>query len=252
CLLSVCVERSLFVNMTLTFSARRITWILGGIAVYLSLQSILLKHLEWAVGTDSTYWLYNLVEICNSNREESIPTWYAVVLLLVCAVLLFIIARAKRHSNERYSGRWFVLGLIVLYLSIDEGAAIHEIFSTPVEELLQPTGYLSFGWIWIGVPLLIVFVLAYLKFFWHLPAQTRRLFLLAGILYVTGAVVIESISANQWYLDGDASLTYSTISMIEELFEMLGVVVFIYALHTDISQTIAKMELVVTSLRQPE
>jgi hypothetical protein len=43
-------------------------------------------------------------------------------------------------------------------------------------------------------------------------------------------VVVEAISANQWYLDDGVSFLYLAIATVEESCEMLGVVLFIYAL----------------------
>jgi hypothetical protein len=43
-------------------------------------------------------------------------------------------------------------------------------------------------------------------------------------------VVVEAISANRYYLDNGVSFPYLAIATVEEFCEMLGVVLFIYAL----------------------
>ncbi len=82
----------------------------------------------------------------------------------------------------------------------------------------------------------VIFALAYLKFLLNLPPRIRDLFIIAGLTYVSGALLIEAISADQWYLNDGTSLLYSSIGSLEELCEMLGGVVFIYALLLHIEQ----------------
>jgi hypothetical protein len=132
-----------------------------------------------------------------------------------------------------------------LYLSIDEAAALHEKLTIAFQEneSLNVHGYLYFAWVLVGIPFVLVMGLLYARFLFHLPAQTRRHFLLAGALYVGGALVIEAISANQWYLNEGTSLTYSAIGTVEEFCEMLGVIVFIYGLLTHIGSYVERVEL---------
>jgi hypothetical protein len=113
---------------------------------------------------------------------------------------------------------------------MDEGAVIHEIFSDPLREALNTTGYLTFAWLIVFVPLVILFALFYIRFLFRLPPRTRNLFILAGAIFVGGAVFVEAVSANRYYLDGGVSFPYLALATVEEFCEMLGVVLFIYAL----------------------
>jgi hypothetical protein len=122
------------------------------------------------------------------------------------------------------------LAVIFLYLSIDEGAVIHDILAEPMQTAFNTTGYMAFGWQIVAAPLVLLFALVYLRFLFRLPAPTRNRFIVAGLLYVGGALVVEGVSANQWYLEGGVTFGYLAIATVEELSEMLGVVVFIYAL----------------------
>jgi len=63
-----------------------------------------------------------------------------------------------------------------------------------------------------------------------LPRQTMILFICAGVIFITGAVGIEIISAQEADLHGTESVLYSVLYTIEELCEMLGIVIFCYAL----------------------
>ncbi len=44
------------------------------------------------------------------------------------------------------------------------------------------TGFLHYSWVAVGIPLILIFVLLYLKFLAHLPRKTRLLFFVAGTI----------------------------------------------------------------------
>jgi spermidine synthase len=82
----------------------------------------------------------------------------------------------------------------------------------------------------VGIPVALAIAVIYLRFVIELPAHIRRLFILAAISYIGGAVVIEAFSANMWFLNDGGSLPYMIVGSIEEFFEMMGVITLIYAL----------------------
>ncbi len=217
-------------KVNISFSIGGITRLLILIAFYLAVQSITGRYIETYVGDDASVLLTEVVRLFNINRESSVPTWYASSLLLVCAVFLGVVAYQKYRHKEAYRRHWLGLALIFLYLSLDEAATIHEILTDPVQEALETSGPLFFGWVVVAIPLVILFVVAYFRFWWNLPPRIRTLFFIAGVVYVGGALGIEMIGANQWYHDGGTSLLYSTIGTIEEFCEMLGAITLIYAL----------------------
>ena len=210
---------------------RKIALVLGLLALCLAAQSLITEYLtENVLDADAHYNLMLALDLFSVNAEDSIPTWYAALLLFGASALLAVIATAKHAHQDRFRRHWAGLALIFLYLSMDEGAAIHELFSDILETPLQPGGYLYFAWVIVAVPLVILFLLVYLRFLVHLPPRTRAQFMLAGMVYVGGALGVESISANRWYLDGGRTFEYLAIATLEELCEMLGVVILIYAL----------------------
>lgn len=218
-------------QLTIPINAQSVARVLTMIALCLALLSIGARYIEELIGEENlTPLVSNFLWTLGVDHEESIPTWYSTSLLLGCAGLLGVISLAKRASQDRFARHWVGLALIFLYLSIDEGAALHEMFTRPLRELFGATGVIFFAWVIIGVPLVLIFVLAYLRFLLHLPVHIRNLFVLAGGMYVGGAVVIEGIAANQWYLNDGSTLFYSAISSVEEFFEMTGVIVLIYTL----------------------
>ncbi len=237
-------------QVVIRLPAKRIAFILGGLALVLCAQSLVGKAVEFKLGTHSTYFIYQVVRLINVNRESSLPTWYSSTLLFTCAALLAVIAYAQRFRHAPYARHWSGLAVLFLYLSIDEGAEIHEKLTPPVRDALHTTGFLYFGWVVAGALFVVVIGLLYLSFVIHLPSRTRALVILAGALYVGGALGLDSVGAKDWYEEGGTSLGYSAIGTVEELCEMLGLVVFIYALLTYAASLFTAVQIIV--MPQPE
>jgi hypothetical protein len=209
----------------------KIALILGVIALYFAAQSLVAEYLiEKVLDKEAHRSAVLALDLFSVNAEQTIPTWYSVLLLFAASILLAFIATAKRANQERYVLHWLGLAVVFLYLSMDEGAVIHEIVADSLQTTLNTTGYLAFAWQIVAVPLLILFGLVYLRFLFHLPSRTRNLFVLSGLVYIGGALVVEAVSANQWYLGGGVTFEYLAIATVEELAEMLGVLLFIYTL----------------------
>lgn len=222
---------SLYVNI----NPRKIALTLGLMALCLVIISLIGEYITSTLldyDYDTHPYLIDAIDLFSVNTEQTIPTWFSVLLLFSATVLLAIIAITRRLSHAPYTRHWIALAIIFAYLALDEGAAIHELFSDPLEVAFNTGGYLYFAWLIVGVPLVILFALVYLRFLLHLPASIRNLFILAGGLYVGGAVVIEAISANHLSQVEFYTFSYLAIGTAEEFCEMLGIVVFIYALLT--------------------
>lgn len=212
----------------------------------------------------------------NVSHEASIPAWYSSLLLLSCAILLFITTYAIHVEGGRSKWYWGLLGLIFLYLSIDEAAELHEILTVPMRDLLDVTtesgtegagdqygilgplvealrlkslveslgieNYVHFTWVIVGVAFVGVVGLAYIPFLLRLPKRTCWLFVLAGLVYVGGAIGVESVSAKEYYLSNATSLQFPVISAVEEFMEMAGAIIFMYALLDHLGSFVAGVE----------
>lgn len=173
------------------------------------------------------------------GADGNVPQWYSASLLLLCSILLALITAAAAENNHRT--RWMGLSIIFLYLSVDEAASIHEKVSSVLEARFSPEGILSYAWVIPYGLLTLVFVLAYLKFVRDLPSATRWLFIIAGAFYVGGALGLEMVNAGTDDLFGRDNLIYILGTHLEEVFEMLGVSVFLYALLLYISSNVREI-----------
>ena len=226
----------------LTLAPRMITLLLSGAVFCFTLSHLAVNYSTFFLGHDR---LLGFAYRLNVDMEVSIPTWYASSTLLLCSILLAVIWRAKKQNRDAYSPHWMGLAVIFLYLSLDEAASLHEMTIEPIRSAFDLTGVLYYAWVIPGAIFVSIVGLAYTRFLVALPTLTRGLFLLAGIVYVGGAIGMELVGANYRYLYGRHNWTYAVIVGIEECLEMIGVVIFIHALTSYISSHVGRILVVI-------
>lgn len=86
-------------------------------------------------------------------------------------------------------------------------------------------------------------IAAYVRFVFALPKKIRFMFLLSGVIFVAGAIEDEFVGGYWYESYGVANLTYAVITMFEESFEMIGVVIFIYALLSYLGRELSDVSL---------
>jgi hypothetical protein len=118
---------------------------------------------------------------------------------------------------------------------------LHELSIAPIRSAFGTTGLLYYGWIVPAGICVALLVLSYRRFLRSLPSRTRHLFLLAGAIFVGGAIGIEAVSGLHASVHGEESLIYHLIITVEELLEMSGVVLFIYALMDYMGRQIGRL-----------
>lgn len=154
-------------------------------------------------------------QLFDVDTENNLPTWFSGFLLGVTAFWVWILAEAKRRSGDRWALHWKILALGFLLMSLDEVAGLHESFNT-VSDVT---------WAIPGGILAMTIGLAYFPFLWNLPKSARNAFVLAGCIYVGGAVGVEMIGAP---MEEDA-MPYNLVTVVEEGMEMGGVILFLSA-----------------------
>lgn len=185
--------------------------------------------------------IHGTMHLFDLGLDGNIPTWYASASLLLCALLLFLIARAVKGDQEKWKKHWYGLCALFLFLSIDETATLHERAGDALDQLAPAVqelgGFLFYSWVIIGGAAVALVSLIFLRFTLSLPGRKRMLFVLAAGVFVGGALGVEMVNA--WLHDsvGTNTFAYVTMTVVEELLEMTGVLIFIYAL-LDVLRTI--------------
>ena len=193
--------------------------------------------------------MHGAMHLFDLGLDGNIPTWYASASLFLCALLLFAIARTATGSREKWRSHWYGLSSLFLLLSIDETATIHERAGDALDQLAPPVsdlgGFLFYSWVIIGAAAVLLVSLVFLRFTLRLPKRTRTLFVVAAGVFVTGGLGAEMINA--WLHDvyGTNTFAYAAMTVVEEVLEMTGVLIFIYALLDILRAEIGELRLYV-------
>ena len=160
-----------------------------------------------------------LVPLLSLSYEHNLPTWYAVCLLFSCSIALGFVA----HRTNDMARHWWGLCVTFAYLSLDEMAELHE----RLGGLIGTGGLLYFDWVIPAAAAVAVFGAIYWPFLRRLKPLSRRRFVIAGALYVGGALVLELPLGYWTERAGDDNLVYAMIDFCEETLELLGAGLFL-------------------------
>lgn len=181
-----------------------------------------------------------VIPLFSLSIEGNFPTWYASCLLLCCGLFLTAITVGVRQSGGSYARRWGLLAGGFFFMSLDEAIELHE----NLGQIFDLHGVLFFSWV---VPAgLVVLGLAalYLPFLKHLPRESRWRFVLAGAVYLTGALVLELPLGHWAERHGHDNLTYVLIDWVEETLELVGATYFLLSLASYLRAQLGELRIV--------
>ena len=178
------------------------------------------------------------------GHEPSIPGFFSAVLILTTGGLLFVIGRdawQRRDPRWRY---WYLLAAGFFVMAVDEAVMFHEMLNTLMGLLIPAKGAFYFAWVIPALVLVVFLAMLFAGFVWSLPARTRWLFLVAGAMYVGGAVGMEMVAGEIFdaapsYEAAVGSLAHVLEQAVEEGLEMSGIAVFLVALLELVTQQAA-------------
>jgi len=163
-----------------------------------------------------------LVPRLSLSYEHNVPTWLASSLLLVCGLAAGAVAR----EAPRWRRHWWGMCIVFAYASLDEATQLHEHLGGHFET----SGVLYYNWVIPAVGILGVLAAVYLPFVRALPAATRLRLIVAGAIYIGGAIGMELPLG--WWVEraGPDNLGYGLIDWVEETLELLGASLALVAL----------------------
>jgi hypothetical protein len=176
-----------------------------------------------ALGLCAELWhIDGVTQQLSLSYESNVPTWIATILLFSSAIAAGSIARRvtlfRRH--------WWGVAIVFAYASLDEAIELHEHLGGH----FAAGGVLYFDWIVWGALLLVALVLIFWPFVRALERVTRRRLIVAGCIYIGGAIVMELPLG--WWTDraGTDGLGYALIDWVEETMELAGAALALRAL----------------------
>jgi hypothetical protein len=165
------------------------------------------------------------------DAERSLPTLFSTALLLVCALLCATIAHARRRFGNPDVRHWAILSAVFGVMALDEFGQLHEKSMAPLRRLLHiQGGPLWFAWVIPAMLALAVFGVFSIRFLRRLPSSARRGFVVAGLLFVGGAIGVEMLGAGHAADHPVVDVTYVAFVTAEETLEMVGTAVLLWTL----------------------
>lgn len=165
-----------------------------------------------------------LAHLFSLNAEQNPPSLFSAGALLLTAAVCGLCARLSEKKENSF---WVLMAFVFAYLAIDEAIAIHELLIPRARIFFHASGAFANAWVIPYGIALAVFLFFIFRPLMRLPARTRNGLMLAGIVFVTGALGFEMIEAgvrNPAFMPWMTQSILSSIFMLcEETLEMLGV-----------------------------
>jgi hypothetical protein len=160
------------------------------------------------------------------SKGKNVPTWFSTTLLTAVGLLLAMIALMARRQAAA-SGAWAALSAMFVGLSLAETAELYwfwdNLMSGPA---LIGAADAAVAGIILGTVTAALVVLAFWRWIWTLPAPTRVMFILAGVVYVTGGLgfaFLGIVLADETFFNP----AYLVVSTMEEALEMAAVTIML-------------------------
>ena len=174
----------------------------------------------------------SLVPLLHFDREQNLPTFAAVLLLLGNSCLLALNRSAS--SSPQQSG-WGLLSIAFAFLALDEFASLHERLDGMMRLFLMDGAEHHGVWVLPYAAVGLAFAATGFGWWRRLDARTRWLSAAAGGLYVGGALGMEAAASllamtGEPVTAGEASLAADLLVTIEETAELGGAALFLWTL----------------------
>jgi len=214
---------------TESIDERRVTRLLVASMLVLAVLNVASLALRHALGYD---YALGFVPLFDFNLEANAPTWFSSALLLGVGILAALVARKAATMR----GYWVAVAAVATFLSLDESVQLHELLTGILRRGLAVGPGFSMTIVAI-VSLLPVLVGAavFYRFMRALPRSTAVGLLVAGAVYLTGAVGFDTI-ASVVSFGGGGGFLEPTLNTVEELFEMTGLILAIRVLLVHLQQ----------------
>lgn len=214
-------------SVAIKIAPKRVLMFLIGAIVVLALLDLVMQSV--AIASPESHSLRFIARIFNMDEEASLPTWFSQIVLLAAAITAFVIGHVRRYQSLKDVAHWYVISILLLYMSIDEGSSIHEGASGILDGVFDfESTWLTYSWVLAGLLAVLVVVIGFFKFWLRLPSRTRWFLFAAAVIFVLGAVGFEAVGG--YVLNNSPEgFTLRLMLLLEETFELSGASLVLYA-----------------------
>jgi hypothetical protein len=191
------------------------------------LAHIVVKTVALVSGHD---YIFGLVPMFDLDAERNLPTLFSALLFVLSGVLsavLWVAGRARHTPGIM----WLVLAGVFVFLGVDEFVGLHERLDRSLQSRFHTSGLLTFAWLVPYGVFASVLGLALIPHLKRIRPAVRNYLVAAGVIYLVGALGLEMVSGA--YYQGQhtkQTFLWVVLTTLEELFEMIGLSLLVYAL----------------------
>ena len=166
------------------------------------------------------------------DSEANIPSWFSTIQLFMIGLIAMLTAQSQHYKSPPSKQGLTFFGLGFMYLSLDEGASIHEKLTYVFHNNPWVPYFDGVHGIWIVVygSIGIVVLLALHRDLWSICKTLRRealIFIVGMVIYLAGAGGAETIT--YFYIDKTNPSVYAAEVILEEFLEMFGSSILFYS-----------------------
>ncbi len=175
---------------------------------------------------------WQITRLIDVDHESNIPTWFSSIILAIAALYAYecSILIASRKNEKKL---WQLMSIVLLGMSCDEVAMIHEHFAVVINKYIIRSSAIrnseSFSFILGPIALLFIFWFAYRMNQCLAKSIKAKRFVFIGIaIYLLGALGLEATAS--YFRYNSLELLLRAEYVLEELCEMTGVIIIIKGL----------------------
>ena len=200
---------------------RPLAWVLLPVAVLIPLASLALWRIALLTGSPAPHGLWHQAWTAfDIGAEGTVVVWYAASLWLLLGLLAALAAvLAPRHRLS-----WWLFAAVCTVAAADEEAALHERMLFLGDRLRPYVPFdVHYSWVIPGTIIAIVVAALLARLVLALRRRVTLTLVVAGTLFLLGALVIETLTGFVERDHGGFSDTYVVLTYVEEACELVGV-----------------------------
>lgn len=203
---------------------------LAAITIFLLVAHLISIGMPYIFGGFNHIIVRILLNLFYLDGEGNLPALFSTWLFLMNAALFAIVWKAKKQAGDPQR-IWMVLSAVFVFLALDESISIHERLIDPLRHAFDASGIFYYTWIipyGIGIIGLAIFAI---PVFWRMEKKIRFWFVLSAATYLFATIGLEMISGKYLTMRNEQKdIVYILIITLEELLEMAGLIILVYAL----------------------
>jgi len=221
--------------MNINLNANKVSRTLFITMVILVIAHIVQLIIYYVVGDED---VFDFVDILDMGYEGNLPTLFSSLMFMLNGLLFYLIYANSKQNNGIDTKYWLGLCLVFLFLGVDEGTKIHENIGDFTENFVEAEGFLYYPWVLSYVSLFLLAVFYYFRFYLRLDEKLQLRLALSAIVFLSGAVGLEIISAEEAYANDTDTIKYSVLYTTEEILELTGLLLLVDGLLSYIERNL--------------